>query len=124
MLQASIRVSSIFLDICCKCVYLDVAYVSTHMLQVFYLDVAYVCNVFQVFLGVSDACFKCFICLFCMFQVLLLDISKGECFVCLFCIFQVLLLDVSKVDWVLHMRCAWEAAGAREGPAWTRVMQA
>ena len=104
MLQASVRVSSVFPDISCKCVYLDVAYVSTQMLQVFYLGVAYVCNVFQVFLGVLDIYFKCFICLFCMFQVLL--------------------LDVSKVDWVLHMRCAWEAAGARAGPAWTRVMKA
>jgi hypothetical protein len=39
----------------------------THMLQVFYLDVAYVCNDFQVFSGVfsnvSDACLKYFICL-------------------------------------------------------------
>jgi hypothetical protein len=35
------------------------------MLQVFYLDVAYVCNGFQVFFmcNVSNACFKCFICL-------------------------------------------------------------
>jgi hypothetical protein len=37
------------------------------MLQVFYVDVAYVCNDFQVFLGVFasvlDACFECFICL-------------------------------------------------------------
>ena len=38
----------------------------THMLQVFYLDVMYVCNDFQVFLSVfasfSNACFMCFIC--------------------------------------------------------------
>jgi hypothetical protein len=44
---------------CCTC--------FTHMLQVFYLDVAYVCNGFQVFfrcfVSVSDICFKCFICL-------------------------------------------------------------
>jgi hypothetical protein len=34
------------------------------MLQVFYLDVAYVCNDFQVFFAsISDACFKCIICL-------------------------------------------------------------
>jgi hypothetical protein len=42
-----------FPDVCCKCVYLDVVYVS-HMLQVFYLDVVYVSamvsSVFQVFL--------------------------------------------------------------------------
>jgi hypothetical protein len=52
-----------FLDICCKCVCLDVICV-THMLQVFYLDVAYVLQWFSsVFAGVLDACFKCFICL-------------------------------------------------------------
>ena len=54
-----------FSDVCCKRVYLDVAmwearYITqvclsgyyiyfTHMLQVFYLDVAYVCNSFQEF---------------------------------------------------------------------------
>jgi hypothetical protein len=43
------NVSSAFSDACCKCGYLDVAYVFTHMLQVFYLDVAYVCNDFQMF---------------------------------------------------------------------------
>ena len=45
--------------VCCIC--------FTHMLQVFYLDVAYVFQWFQVFSGVfasvSDTCFKCFICL-------------------------------------------------------------
>jgi hypothetical protein len=39
----------------------------THMLQMFYLDVAYVWKGFKCFSGVfacaSDACFKCFICL-------------------------------------------------------------
>jgi hypothetical protein len=49
MLQRSVtNVSSVFWDVCCKCVYLDIAYVS-HI--VFYLDVAYVCNDFQVFSG-------------------------------------------------------------------------
>jgi hypothetical protein len=55
-----------FSDVCCKCVYLDVAYVFTHMMQVFYMDVVYIYNHFMCFLGVfasvSDACFKCFIC--------------------------------------------------------------
>jgi hypothetical protein len=55
-----------FSDVCCRCVYLDVAYVFTHMMQVFYLDVVYVYNGFKCFSGVfasiSDACFKCFIC--------------------------------------------------------------
>jgi hypothetical protein len=44
---------------------LDVAYVFTHILQMFYLDVAYACNdfpsVFRRFASVSDICFKCFI---------------------------------------------------------------
>jgi hypothetical protein len=67
MLQAHVlNVLSVFSDVCCKCVYLDVAYVFTHMMQVFYLDVVHVYNgfkCFQVFLQVfSDACFKCFIC--------------------------------------------------------------
>jgi hypothetical protein len=39
--------------------------VSYICLQVFHLDIAYVCNCFQMFLGVftivSDSCFKCFI---------------------------------------------------------------
>jgi hypothetical protein len=38
-----------FPDTCCKCVYLDVAYVS-HICCMFYENVAYVCNGFQVFL--------------------------------------------------------------------------
>jgi hypothetical protein len=60
--------------------------------------------VFKSFLGVFtsvlDACFKCFIYLFYMLQLLH--------------------LDVSKVDQMLHMRCAWEAAGAwmTFGAAW------
>ena len=37
-----------FFDICCKCVYMDVAYVFTHMLQMFYQDVGFKC--FEVFL--------------------------------------------------------------------------
>jgi len=47
------------------------------MLQVFYLDVAYVCNIFRVFLQVFQThVFKCFICLFCMLQVLHPNVSK------------------------------------------------
>jgi hypothetical protein len=66
MSQTSVlNVSSFFPDVCCKCIYLDVAYVFTYMLQVFYLNVVYVLQWFQVFLGVfasvSYACFKCFI---------------------------------------------------------------
>jgi hypothetical protein len=65
MLQASILdVSSVCLDVCCKCVYLNVAYVSHICCKYFYLDVAYVLQWFSsVFASVSDAYFKCFICL-------------------------------------------------------------
>ena len=31
-----------FSDVCCKCVYMDVPYVFTHMLHVIHVDVAYV----------------------------------------------------------------------------------
>jgi hypothetical protein len=63
------------------------------LLQVFHLDVAYVCNGFEVFssrvfASVSDACFKYFIDFVCCLH-----------------------LDVSKVDQTLHMGCVWEAAG-------------
>jgi hypothetical protein len=68
--------------------YLDVAYtcmlqtyvssVSYVCLQVFHLNVAYVCNGFQmfsdVFVRISDA-FKCFISSFCMLH---LDVSKSR----------------------------------------------
>ena len=53
------------------------------MLQVFYLDVAYIFVIaFQVFLGffanVLDACFKCFICLRHMLQMFHLYVSKVD----------------------------------------------
>jgi hypothetical protein len=38
-----------FPDTCCKCVYPDVCICFIHTLHVFYLDVAYGCNGFQVF---------------------------------------------------------------------------
>jgi hypothetical protein len=53
-----------FSDVYCKCVYLDVAYISHICCKCFYLDVAYVLQWFGgVFASVLDACFKCFICL-------------------------------------------------------------
>jgi hypothetical protein len=51
------------------------------------LDIAYVCNGFQVFLGV--------------FQVFQMYVRK--CFICFRCMLQVFYLDVIKVDLVLHM---------------------
>jgi hypothetical protein len=65
---------------CCKCVYLYVAYVFTHMMQVFYLDVVYVYNgfkCFQVFFSsISYACFKCFIYFPMYVAIITLDVSK------------------------------------------------
>jgi hypothetical protein len=63
------------------------------MLLVFYQDVAYVCNVFQVF-----------------FQVFQTHISSVSSI--FFFMLQMLYLDVSKVDWALHMICTWKGTGA------------
>ena len=68
MLQASVpNVSSIFLDVCCKYVYLDVAYVSCICCKCFnwmLREFTMFSSVLQVFfVSVSDTCFKCFICL-------------------------------------------------------------
>jgi hypothetical protein len=61
---------------CCIC--------FTHMLQLFYLDVAYVLQLFSSVFHVSYVCFKCFICL-------LLYIRS--------------IADFLKLDQVLHMGC-------------------
>jgi hypothetical protein len=56
-----------FSNICCKCIYLDVAYVFKRMMQVFYLDEWMLCmfyDGFKCFSGIfashSNACFICF----------------------------------------------------------------
>ena len=69
--------------------------VSYVCLQVFNLDVAYVCNGFK--------CFQVFLQ---VFQTLILSISS------VFFMLQLLHLDISKVDRVLHMGCVWETAGS------------
>ena len=61
------RMLQVCLSGCCIC--------FTHMLQLFYLDVAYVCNIFS---SVSEACFKCFICLLLYVAVLYLNVSKVD----------------------------------------------
>jgi hypothetical protein len=70
------------------------------LLQLFYLDVAYVYNGFQVFsdvfASVSNACYKCFIGL-------------------LLYVLQVLHLDILKVNQMLHIEYAWEAEGGLRG---------
>jgi hypothetical protein len=69
MLEASVpNVSSIF-QMYVASVFIVMLHMFHTMLQVFYFDVAYVCNGFQVFFSrvfasVSRTCFKCFICLF------------------------------------------------------------
>ena len=69
MLQAYVpNVLSAFSDICSKCVYLDVAYVSHICCKCFIWMLHIFCNGFSsvfsgVFASVSDVCFKCFICL-------------------------------------------------------------
>ena len=73
------NVLAIFLDVCCKCVYLDVAYVShicckhfIWMLRMFYM----VFKCFSgVFASVLDRCFTCFICL----QTYIASVASG-CF--------------------------------------------
>ena len=63
MLQASIsNVSSVFSDVCCNCVYLDVAYVSHICFKCFILMLRMFYNGFQLFsrrffASVSEACF-------------------------------------------------------------------
>jgi hypothetical protein len=58
MLQRSVlNISSVFLTYCCKCVY--ECYIHfTHTFQVFYLDIAYVYNGFQVFFLCFCKCFR------------------------------------------------------------------
>jgi hypothetical protein len=50
------------------------------MMQVFYLDAAYVYDGFKCFSGVfasvSDACFKCFICFQTYIKICCMDVSK------------------------------------------------
>jgi hypothetical protein len=69
---------------------LSVSGVSYVCLQMFYLDVAYLCNDFQVFLGVFAS-------------VLYVCLSVSFVF---FCMLQMLHLNISKVDQVLPMKCA------------------
>ena len=68
-------------------------------LQVFYLDVAYVCNVFQIFFRRFSQ----------VFQTLVSSVLSV-----FFCMLQLLHLMILKLDWVLHMGYAWEAAGGTD----------
>ena len=70
--------------------------VSYVCLQVFYLDVAYICNGFQIFFKCFRKCFRRFV---------------SSALSVFFSMLQLLYLDISKVDRVLRMGCAWKAAG-------------
>jgi hypothetical protein len=59
----------------------------------FHLDIVYLCNCFQMFLGVFASVL--YICLSVLFVF--------------FCMLQILYLNVSKIDQVLHMECACKA---------------
>jgi hypothetical protein len=63
----------------CKCVYLYIACFLTHTSQVFYLDITYVCTVFQVFF---ICCCKCFRRMFQIFQLFCTYVASvsSECF--------------------------------------------
>jgi hypothetical protein len=69
-----------FSNICCKCVYLDVAYVSHISCKCIFFSMLHIfCNgFFKCFYNVSYACFKYFICLQTMLQMFHLDVSKVD----------------------------------------------
>jgi hypothetical protein len=73
------NVSAVFPDVYCKCVYLDIAYVSHMWCKYFIWILRMFYMVFKCFSGVfasvSDAYFKCFICL----QTYVASVASG-CF--------------------------------------------
>ena len=82
ILQAFVpNISSIFSIVCCKCVYLNVAYVSHIYCKCLIWMLRMIYNGFQVFSGVfatvSDACFKFFIC-FQTYIACMLNVSKVD----------------------------------------------
>jgi hypothetical protein len=83
----------------CKHMFKVFSGISYICLQVFYLNVVYTCNGFQMFLRRFRKCFTS------LFQ------SVSSVF---FCMLQLLHLDVSKVERVLHMGCMWEAASGAD----------
>jgi hypothetical protein len=55
------NISSVFSDVCCKCVYLDVVYISHIYCKYFIWMFAWYSIVFT---SILDACFKCSNCFF------------------------------------------------------------
>jgi hypothetical protein len=88
-----------FPDVCCS--------VFILMLHMFYTYIASV-------LSRCCVCLQCFSSVFHVFQTHVSSVSFVFCLCCKCCIYMF------QVDRVLHMRCAWEAGGARAVPAWTR----
>ena len=96
MLQRYVpNVSSVFLGILLQVCLFGCCICFTHMLQVFYLNVVYILQLFQMFFQVFLQ----------VFQVYVLSVSS---------VFrrmlQVLHPDVLKVDWVLHLYLRFFAA--------------
>ena len=74
------NVSSVFLDVLLQVCFFGCCICFTHILQVFYLDIAYVCNGFQVFFMCFCKCFRG------MFQVF--HLSLDVCCKCCIWMFQ------------------------------------
>jgi hypothetical protein len=76
MLQRSVtNVSFVFLDVCHKFVYLDVAYVS-HICCMCFIWVLRMCTkLFKCFRSMLQVCFKCFSCFRYMLQVFYLNVA-------------------------------------------------
>ena len=60
-LDRGVAMASIFSYVCCKCVYLHVAYVSHICYKCFIWMLRLFAMIFKCFLSVSDICFKCLI---------------------------------------------------------------
>jgi hypothetical protein len=123
------------IHVCCKCVFpmfhlffrrtlqvcLSRYYICfTHILQVFYMDVAYVCNCFScVFESVSDVCFECssyFVRMLQMFHLDVLKVGRGCC-ACACCNVSHLPQPVLGCRaWRGAAQQAWRGVGSRE--AW------
>ena len=95
-----------FSDVCCKCVYLNVAYVFKDMIQVFYLDIVYVYNGFKCFSNVSDTYLNISFVFRRILQLLCLNVLKLN---------RVLNLP-SRISVVSPRYQAREASTGRDGP--------
>ena len=127
---------------CCKSLFQKFRLFLGHILQVFYLDVAYVshicCKCFIWILHTLATACKCFRRMLQVLQTYVASVSDVccKCFSCLRRILQVFHLDIVKVDLVLHMlqwdppapatccSCWGATERAQTVPACGRVVQA